>query len=187
MLKELKKRHSPLLFKKKAISKKKLERCLQAAQWTPSCSNMQPWKLVLIEGPRRIAKFAEAFPRGNQWCLKAPMIGFIVSKPKLGCIMEDNSNLEYFQYDCGMVMMSFITQAMAEGLQTRQMAGYYEKKVKKILKIPASYRVIVAFAIGYEEKLKDHKGELHPRLLERIKTTKRTRKPLKEIYSLNKF
>lgn len=187
MLKELKKRLSPLLFKKKEVSKKKLERCLEAAQWAPSCNNMQPWKFVLIEGSRRIAKFAEAFPRGNHWCLKAPMIGFMVSKTKLDCVMEDNSNLEYFQYDCGMAMMSFITQAMAEGLQAHQMAGYSEKKIKKLLKIPSSYRVIVAFAIGYEEKLKDNKDELHPRLLERIKTTKRTRKPLKEVYSLNKF
>lgn len=187
MLKEFKKRHSPVLFKKKEVSKKKLERCLEAAQWAPSCFNNQPWKFVLIEGPRRIAKFAEAFPRGNHWCLKAPMIGFMVSKAKLDCITEGNDNLEYFQYDCGMAMMSFLTQATAEGLQSHQMAGYFEKKVKKLLKIPASYRVIVAFAIGYEEKLKDYKDEIHPRLMERIKTTKRVRKPLKEVYSLNKF
>lgn len=187
MIKELKKRHSPLLFKKKAIPQTKLKRCLEAAQWTPSCFNNQPWKFVLIEGPRRIAKFADAFPRGNHWALKAPMIGFLVSKPKLDCVIEDNKELEYYQYDCGMAMMSFVTQAMAEGIQTHQMAGYSEKKVKKLLKIPASYRAIVAFAIGYEEKLKDYKDEIHPKLLERIKGTKRVRKPLKEIYSLNKF
>ena len=115
MLKELKNRHSPLLFKKKAISKKKIEKCLEAARWAPSCSNNQPWKFILIEGPRRIRRFAEAFPRGNQWCLEAPMIGFIVSKNDLDCVTEDNQNLAYFQYDCGMAMMSFVTQAMAEG------------------------------------------------------------------------
>jgi len=187
MLKELKKRHSPLIFKKKAVSKKKLEKCLEAARWAPSCFNNQPWKFVLIEGTRRIAKFADAFPRGNHWCLKAPMIGFIVSEAKRDCITEENDNLEYFQYDCGMAMMSFITQAQAEGMQSHQMAGYKEKVVKKILKIPRNQRVIVAFALGYEEKLKDYKEEIHPKLLERIKGTKRIRKPLKEIYSLNKF
>ncbi len=187
MLKEIKQRHSPLLFRKNAVPKKKLERCLEAARWAPSCNNKQPWKFVLIEGPRRIAKFAEAFPRGNHWCLKAPMIGFLVSKSKLDCSIEDNGNLEYFQYDCGMAMMNFVIQAEAEGLKSHQMAGYSEKKVKKLLKIPNSYRVIVAFAIGCEEKLKDYKGEIHPILLERIKTEKRTRKPMKEIYSMNKF
>lgn len=187
MLKELKERHSPLLFRKKAIPKKALKSCLEAARWAPSCFNNQPWKFVLIEGPKRIAKFAEAFPRGNHWCLKAPMIGFIVSKPKLDCVTEGNDNLAYFQYDCGMAMMSFVIQARAEGLQCHQMSGYFEKKVRKILKIPASWRVIVAFGMGYEEKLKDYKDEIHPRLLERIKTTKRVRKPLNEVYSLNKF
>jgi len=187
MLKEIKQRHSPLLFKKKTISEAKLKRCLEAARWAPSCSNNQPWKFVLIEGPRRIAKLAPAFPRGNHWCLNASIVGFIVSEPKLDCVTEDNDNLEYFQYDCGMAMMNLITQAEAEGLKSHQMAGYTEKEVKKILKIPKKSRVIVAFALGYEEKLKNYKREIHPRLLERIKTTKRTRKPLKEVYSMNKF
>lgn len=187
MLKEFKQRHSPLLFKKKAVPVSKLKKCLEAARWAPSCYNFQPWKFVLIEGPRRIAKFATAFPRGNHWCLKAPMIGFIVSKSKSDCVTENNDNLEYFQYDCGMAMMSFVIQAEAEGLKAHQMSAYSEKEVKKLLKIPKNHRVIVAFALGYEEKLKDYKGEIHPKLLERIKTTKRSRKPLKEIYSLNKF
>lgn len=182
-----KKRHSPLLFKSKAVPKTKLKKCLEAARWAPSCFNYQPWKFVLIEGPKRINEFGSAFPRGNHWALKAPMIGFIVSDPKSDCIIEENGNLEYYQYDCGMAMMSFAIQAEVEDLKTHQMAGYSEKEVKKLLKIPRNQRVIVAFAIGYEETLKNYKGEIHPKLLERIKGTKRIRKPLKEIYSLNKF
>lgn len=187
MLKEIKKRYSPLLFKKKVISQAKLKRCLEAARWAPSCSNKQPWKFILIEGPRRIAKLSSAFPRGNHWAIKAPLVGFIVSDPSLDCISENNDNLEYFQYDCGMAMMNFITQAEMEGLKSHQMAGYTEKEVKKLLKIPRKSRVIVAFAVGYEEKLKDYKDEIHPRLLERIKGTKRRRKPLSEVYSMNKY
>ena len=186
MLKEIKERYSPLLFKNKPVPKPALERCLEAAQWAPSCNNKQPWKFYLVETPELKAQFATAFPIGNHWCLKAPMIGFIVSSPEQDCITADNDDLSYFQYDCGMAMMSFVIQAEAEGLKTHQMAGYSEKEVQKLLKIPASERVIVAFALGYEELLKDYKGEeLHPRLLERITTTKRIRKPLEEIYSLS--
>ena len=187
MIKELKNRYSPLLFKKKGIPKTKLKRCLEAAQWSPSCSNKQPWKFLLVEGSRRIAKLSSAFPKGNQWAMKAPMVGFIISDPSLDCIMEENENLEYFQYDCGMAMMSFVIQAEAEGLKTHQMAGYSEKEVKKLLKIPKKSRVIVAFAMGYEEKLKDYKEEIHPRLLERIMQTKRNRKPLSEVFSMNRY
>jgi nitroreductase len=186
MLKEIKQRFSPLLFKKKAVPESALKRCLEAAQWAPSCNNKQPWKFYLVETPSLKDKFSTAFPLGNHWCLKAPIIGFIVSSAELDCVTEDNDNLAYFQYDCGMAMMSFILQAEAEGLKSHQMAGYSEKEVRKLLKIPANQRVIVAFAVGYEEKLEDYKGEaLHPRLLERITTTKRVRKPLDEVYSLN--
>lgn len=185
MLKEIKERYSPLLFKKKAVPASALKVCLEAAQWAPSCNNKQPWKFYLVETPTRIAEFATAFPLGNHWCLKAPMIGFIVSSPELDCVTDTNDNLAYFQYDCGMAMMSFVIQAEAEGLKTHQMAGYSEKEVQKLLKIPAGQRVIVAFALGYEELLKDYKGEeLHPRLLERITTTERVRKPLEEVYTL---
>lgn len=187
MLKEIKQRHSPLLFKKKTVSRTALKKCLEAARWAPSCSNNQPWKFVLIEGEKFIKKLENVFPRGNHWCLKAPLVGFIVSDSKTDCVTEENDNLMYYQYDCGMAMMSFVIQAEAEGLKTHQMAGYSEKEVRKILKIPTSQRVIVAFALGYEEKLKDYQDEIHPRLLERIKTTKRTRKPLNEVYSINKY
>ena len=186
MLKELKNRYSPLLFKKKAISEKSLKQCLEAARWTPSCNNLQPWKFILVEG-KEVVKLSAAFPRGNQWAMTAPLVGFIVSQSKDDCIMADNDNLEYFQYDCGMAMMSFAIQAEHENIKTHQMAGYDEKKLKKILRIPRNYRVIVAFAAGYEEKLKDYKGEVNPRIIERIKTTKRVRKPISEVYSMNKF
>lgn len=185
MLKEIKQRYSPLLFKKKAVPESALKRCLEAAQWAPSCNNKQPWKFYLVETESLKAKFTTAFPLGNHWCLKAPIVGFIVSAPELDCVTEDNDNLAYFQYDCGMAMMSFVIQAEAEGLKSHQMAGYSEKEVKNLLKIPANQRVIVAFALGYEEKLENYKEEIHPRLLERITTTKRTRKPLNEVYSLS--
>ena len=187
MLKPLKQRHSPLLFKKKAISKAKLSACLEAARWAPSCFNNQPWHFLLIEGLTQIAKLNMAFPRGNHWALKAPLVGFIISGPTEDCIIEGNGNLEYYQYDCGMAMMNFTIQAENEGLKTHQMAGYSEKAVKKMFKIPKKKRVIVAFAVGYEEKLKDYKGDIHPKLLERIKTSKRIRKPLREIHSMNEY
>lgn len=174
-----------MLFKEKTVPKTALKNCLEAGRWAPSCYNNQPWKFVLIEGSRRINGFAGAFSRGNHWCLKAPMIGFLVSSPKLDCVSENNGNLEYYQFDCGMAMMSFTIQAEAESLSVHQMAGYFEKEVKKLLKIPKNDRIITAFALGYEEKLKNYKDEIHPKLLERIKKTKRTRKPLKEIYSIN--
>lgn len=125
LLKEIKLRYSPLLFKKKAISKAKLTRCLEAARWAPSCSNNQPWKFVLVDSPRRITKLATAFPRGNHWAMKAPLVGFIVAKTKDDCISEGNDNLEYFQYDSGMAMMNFILQAEHEGLKSHQMAVFW--------------------------------------------------------------
>jgi nitroreductase len=187
ILKEIKNRYSPLLFRKNPIPKIVLKRCLEAARWTPSCNNLQPWKFVLVENPKRIAELSKAFPAGNHWAMKAPIVGFIVSSAKSDCVISENNDLKYFQYDCGMAMMSFALQAENEGLKTHQMAGYDEKQLKKILGVPADYRVIIAFAAGYEEKLENYKEELHPRLLERIKNTKRTRKPLREIYSIDKF
>ena len=186
ILKEIKHRHSPLLFKKKSVSKKILEECVEAARWTPSCYNNQPWKFVLITGKKEISALEKVFSVGNHWALKAPVVGFLVSREEDDCIVESNG-LSYFQYDCGMAMMAFVIQAEKEGLKSHQMAGYDEEKVKKQLKIPKGYRVLSAFAMGYEEELKNYKEELHPKLRERILSTKRVRKPLNEIYSVNQW
>jgi nitroreductase len=189
ILKEIKERYSPVLFKAKAVPLSKRKNCLEAARLAPSCSNKQPWKFVLVEGKKRISKLEAVFPRGNQWALAAPIVGFIVSKAEDACISEGNDNLAYFQYDCGMAMMNFVLQAEKEGLKAHQMAGYSEKEAKKLLKVPADYRVIVAFALGYEEKLKDIKREMDPRMVEKVKnlSKSRIRKPLKEVYSMNTF
>lgn len=68
-----------------------------------------------------------------------------------------------------LVSMNFMLAATAAGLATVPMEGFDEKKIKKLLKVPASHDIPIIIPIGYAAQ----------------KDLKKTRLPLKEILHLN--
>ena len=174
ILPEIKKRLSPVIFKKDVVEKEKMDVLIEAARWAPSCMNNQSWNYVFVdkEAPTRSA-LEEGLSRGNAWAKEAPYLIAVGAIPEEACQVN---GIPYYAYDVALSVMSLVIEAEHQGLRVHQMAGWDESTVKKALGFPDGHRVVVVFALGYEEDPKNVWNELDERT--RAKTERaRTRKP----------
>jgi nitroreductase len=141
------KRWSPRSFKKSEIPEYVTESIFDAARWSPSCFNSQPWLFITSDGAENFDLFLSLLSDNNQrWAKNASVIGFILARRRF----EHNENINsWSNFDCGTAWMALTMQARMHGLYTHGMAGIKKNEVYKTLGIPEeSYEVICGFVIG---------------------------------------
>lgn len=144
-------RKSIRAFNKKVVSRQALTNCLEAARWAPSSSNNQPWRFIVVDkASSSRQKLEETLSRGNAWAKEAPVIVAVCAREKDDPSYEGS---DYFGYDTGMAVMSFMLQAQQEGLRGHQLGGFDHKAAKKALKIPNQYQLFALIPLGHEGKL----------------------------------
>ncbi len=184
ILPEMKKRLSPVIFKKDAVEKEKMDVLIEAARWAPSCMNNQSWNYVIVdkEAPTRSA-LEEGLSRGNAWAKEAPYLIAVGSIPDEACQVND---IPYYVYDVALSVMSLVIEAEHQGLRVHQMAGWDESAVKSALGFPDECRVVVLFALGYEEDPSVVWDGLDDRLKAKVQR-ERVRKPIAEKFFYGSF
>lgn len=175
------KRHSKRAFLDKSVPQETLDRIFEIVRWSPSCSNNQPWRFVVVTDPDRKAAFMQALSRGNQWAEAAPVLVAACARPGDDYNREDDP-VQYHQVGVGLAVMSLLLAAVEEGLMGHAMAGYSAPSVKEALETPDDYHVITVIAMGYEGS----PGQLDESTRAKDEA-ERTRKPLDEIVSRDKF
>lgn len=184
ILAEIRNRLSPVLFKDKTVEKEKVNVLIEAARWAPSCMNNQSWNYVLVDlDASTRSALEEGLSRGNSWAKKAPYLAAVGALPEEACRVND---LPYYAYDCALSVMSLVIEAEHQGLRVHQMAGWDEATVKKALGFPDEHRVVVMFALGYEEDPKNVWDELDDRMKGKVNRD-RTRKPSTENFFFGSF
>jgi nitroreductase len=184
ILPEIEKRLSPVIFKKDSVEKEKLDVLIEAARWAPSCFNNQSWNYVFVskDAPTR-EDFEEALTRGNAWAKAAPFLVAVGADPEGACKTND---LPYYVYDVALSVMSMVIEAEHQGLRVHQMAGWDEGTVKTALGFPDDYRVVVLFALGYEEDPKNVWDDLDERMRAKVGRD-RTRKRSSDNFFFGSF
>lgn len=144
----LESRWSPRSFRDDAIEKEKLQRIFEAAQWSPSSNNEQPWRYVVGEkGSETFDKIFNSLTEANQrWAKSAPVLIVSLAKKHFERSMHENF---HFLYDTGQSVAHLTFQAMHEGLYVHQMAGFHFEMVKNYFKIPDEFYIVTVIAIGY--------------------------------------
>ncbi len=177
----LKERWSPRSFTGQMVDKETLQRIFEAARWTPSSSNDQPWRFIVgTKGDKTWDMIMETLVEFNQkWAKLAPVLALSIGKK----ISDKNGRpSRTFIYDVGQSVAHITFQAMHEGLFVHQMGGFSAQKAAEIFNIPEDYQAITAFAIG-------HKGS--PDLLDEdfaeMEKSERKRHPLKVLVFSEKF
>lgn len=184
ILEGIRNRLSPVVFKEKAVEREKMDALIEAARWAPSCMNNQSWNYVFVASEDSTRDgFEEGLSRGNSWAKKAPYLVAVGANPEEACRAND---LPYYAYDCALSVMSLVIEAEHLGLRVHQMAGWDERTVKESLGFPDEYRVVVVFALGYEENPKDVWDELDDGTKKKV-SRDRTRKPRSENFFFDKF
>lgn len=140
-------RWSPRSFSDKPVSDEHLAALFEAARWTPSWMNNQPWVFFYeTDGPDRAKMEAIISEFNRYWAVAAPVIGLIAARPGLEGFMARTAD-----FDTGAAAMSLTLQATKLGLAVHLMGGieldlaYAETGFD-----PESSKILCAFAIGYQ-------------------------------------
>ena len=138
-------RRSVRAFLDQPVEEEKILQILEAARLSPSASNRQSWKFVVVRDADLRAKLGEA--AGNQHFVgQAPVI-------LVACGTEPASIMRCGQYrytvDVSIATAYMLLEAREVGLGTCWIGNFDEKKVKEILGIPEAVRVVALSPLGY--------------------------------------
>ena len=175
----IKTRHSVRSFSNKPVEKNKLMKVLESARLAPSWVNKQCWHFIIVKNKMIIQELIQAVSIINKWMKTAPIIIVGCANPKDSDTRQD---ISYYLVDFAIAMEHLILSATDLGLGTCWIGGFNETKIKKILHIPNSIRVIALTPLGYPAK--------KPRLGEKIAksiTQSSQRKSLQEIVSIDNW
>lgn len=169
-------RWSPRAFEDRAVEKDKLQRIFEAARWSPSSSNEQPWRFIVgFKGDEIYEKIFSTLVEFNQlWAGSAPVLFLAITKTSSA--KSPGKENKSAPYDLGQAMAYLTLQAMHEGLYIHQMGGFDTSKAAELFALPHDFKVVTANTIGYP----GNPETLHPNL-KNMETSPRERKPLGEL------
>jgi nitroreductase len=138
-------RSSVRAYKTTEVEEDKLKRVLEAARLSPSASNRQEWKFIVIRDKDARKKLAKA-AFGQSFIEEAPVVIVACgteSKAMLGCGQPTHT------VDVSIACAYMILQACELGLGTCWIGAFREDETKKILSIPEHVRVVAMTPLGY--------------------------------------
>jgi nitroreductase len=141
-------RWSPRAFADRPVETEKLQSIFEAARWSPSSGNQQPWRFIVGIKPDDTWKnIFGCLDDGNQlWGYLPPVLMITVGK-----IMSESGRHENgtYRYDTGQAAAHLTFEATSRGLFVHQMAGFYPEKAIEVFEIPQGFQPLTAIALGY--------------------------------------
>ena len=136
---------SPRFFSDGKIPKNHINSIFEAARWTPSGRNHQPWFFYLVKKESLFYQklFSTLNEYNQKWAKSAPVL-------ILGCTLVKNQFGEnpFAVYDLGASVMSLILQAQSLGYYGRQIGLFDKEKVREIFKLDESMEPFIIIALG---------------------------------------
>lgn len=145
-------RWSPYVFASREVRQDDLASIFEAARWTASAYNEQPWRFfVAPKGQRsQYQRILDCLEEGNQrWAGRAPVLALGAAKTTFSRNGEAN---RVALYDLGQALATLTIEAISRGIHVHQMAGIVPDKAKSQLGVPDGYEAVVAFALGYPDR-----------------------------------
>lgn len=142
-------RWSPRAFADRPVEPEKLRRMLEAARWTMSSYNEQPWRYVVAtkEDEAAYDDLLNCLIEGNQeWARLAPVL--MMSFYKTTFSRNDKPN-RCAAHDVGAASAALTFQAQTMGLYVHQMAGIRPDVARSTYNVPADVEPMAGLAVGY--------------------------------------
>ncbi len=149
MIPEIGQRWSPRAFSDRPVEPDKLRRCFEAARWSASSFNEQPWRFLVAvkDDPQAYEKALSCLVELNQsWAKLSPVL--ILTAAKRTFTQNGKPNRVYI-HDLGAAATQFTLQATREGLYVHQMAGVEPDRVRETYSVPDDFEPMTGIAVGY--------------------------------------
>ena len=155
-------RWSTRAFSSEPIDDDEMLALFEAARWSPSCFNEQPWCFAYARKKADLEIFRSVLTDTNQvWAKSAPILVFVFSKR----YFDHNGNPNRWAvFDTGAAWMALAMQAHQLGLQTHAMGGFDAEKALILAGLDEDeYEAVCAVAIGKPGDKNDLPDELQQR------------------------
>ncbi|WAB82234.1 nitroreductase family protein [Microcella daejeonensis] len=129
-----------------AVDAAAIDAMLEAARWSPSANNSQPWRFVVA--PRGSSAFDTIVEHlvgfNRDWAQHAPLLIAGLIEP----VGSDGRDRPLALHDLGQAMAHLSVQAHADGLLVHQMAGLDAAGLHTALGLDAGLQLVTVSAIG---------------------------------------
>jgi len=143
-------RWSPRAFADRPVEPEKIRRMLEAARWTMSSYNEQPWRYVVAsrhENPEAYDELLRCLSVGNQsWAEHAPVLMMSFYKTTFS---RNGRRNRCAPHDVGAASAALTFQATAMDLYVHQMAGIEADVVRETYDVPDDFEPMAGLAVGY--------------------------------------
>ncbi|PPG15291.1 nitroreductase [Rathayibacter sp. AY1E8] len=157
------------------VSDETLASLLEAARWSPSASNSQPWRFIVArrgtDGFDRIVATLAGF--NGAWAGSAAVLVVALAET----VDSEGKPRPWAVYDLGQSIAHLSVQAHHEGLHVHQMAGFDKDAVRAAFGVDERFDPVTIAAVGVAA---DADALANETLRER-ETAPRTRLPLEEL------
>ncbi|MCR2804675.1 nitroreductase family protein [Paenibacillus soyae] len=139
-------RWSPRSYEEKSVTDDVLFTVLEAARWSPSSGNQQPWRFYVARTEEEHEQFRKFIkPRNRLWADKAPVL-LLLASVKVREIGEPNGA---HAFDAGAAWATLAFQARLLGLSTRAIGGFEHDVARETLGTPDHIALHAVIALGY--------------------------------------
>jgi nitroreductase len=177
-------RWSPRAFADRLVEGEKIDALLEAARWSASSNNGQPWSFLIATKDQADAfkTMLSCLSESNQtWCAAVPML--MLTFARTTWRNDDAKPNRTAGFDLGLAMSQMTLQAEALGLRIHQMSGILPDRIREVYQVPALWEPMTAAAVGYQgeiDRIPDQKNRDR-------EPNARTRLPLPEIVFAGTF
>ncbi len=142
-------RRSIRAFKKRGLSQTTIERLLEAARWTPSAGNVQPWAFVVASTPKTKQGLAKA--AYDQKALEEASIVIVVcaDEKRAAESYGVRGKTLYCIQDTAAAIQNILLTAHSLDLGTCWIGAFKEDETKIVINAPKEMRPIALIPIGY--------------------------------------
>jgi len=168
-------RWSPCAFADRPVATEDLQSIFEAARWSASSYNEQPWNYIVSTQaePDAFKTMLSCLVDANQvWAKRAPVLALGVTRLTFAASGKENLAAHH---DLGAASTTLQIEATIRGLHVHQMIGVLHDRVREVYGIPKEFEPLTALAIGYLAP-----AETLPENLQSRDKSARSRKPLRE-------
>jgi nitroreductase len=137
------------------VDRAKIVSCLEAARLAPSAENAQPWRFVVVDDPALKEKLAAGAFSGiygmTRFAARAPILVVVLAAPNrlTHGLARHLQGIQFYFVDIGIAGEHFVLRAEEEGLATCWIGWFNVRRVRKVLGIPRTLKVVALFPVGY--------------------------------------